>query len=258
MRPLLPAALLLMAHAASAQAPYPFTLHEETDPQGVHLVARNPGPLPVAVVWRMDGGAGGRVVPSHTTLTLARLGATPHYRVQFDAEHQIGDLDAVHVPFHEYRLPFADGHSFMVSQAPGGLLTTHATPASWHALDIAMPEGTPVVAARSGIVVEATCGTVRILHDDGTIAGYHHLAADGIAVGEGEGVAAGRVIGTSGSTGHSSGPHLHFVVTRLVLMEDRLEEVSEPVTFYAGRPARSLRARTGTVLTSDYQEASLP
>jgi murein DD-endopeptidase MepM/ murein hydrolase activator NlpD len=166
------------------------------------------------------------------------------------------NFHAEHAPLHHYRLPFADGHRFMVSQAAGGLLTTHAAPDSWHAVDIAMPHGTPVVAARGGIVIEAAGGVVRVLHDDGTIAGYYHLA--GLAVAEGDGVAAGRVLGVSGASGHASGPHLHFVVTRLVVDGESIEEISEPVTFYAGRPPRALRARTGSLLNSDYPTATLP
>ena len=215
MRMLLCAVVLLLGPAvACAQAPHAFTPDEESDPAGLRPVARNP---------------------------------------------------AVHGPMHVYRLPFANGRSFMVGQAPGGLLTTHATPASWHAIDIAMPEGTPVVAARAGSVIQAVShlpvhgeqappegNTVRILHDDGTIAGYHHLAPGGVTVGLGEAVVAGQVIGYSGSTGHSSGPHLHFAVTRLVATGERLVEVSEPVVFHAGRPPRSVSARPGIVLTADY------
>jgi murein DD-endopeptidase MepM/ murein hydrolase activator NlpD len=254
---MLAAVLLLLPPAALAQVSYPFHLAEVADAAGVQLVAHNRGPLPVSLLVRLDGASRAEVVPSHSTLALGRLVLSADL-ARVSAEHRVGDLRAVHVPFHEYRLPFADGHSFMVSQAPGGLLTTHAAPDSWYAVDIAMPEGTPIVAARSGIVIEAAGGVVRVLHDDGTIAGYHHLAAGGVAVAEGDGVEAGHVLGYSGSTGRSSGPHLHFVVTRLVIEAGRIEELSEPVMFYAGRPPRSFAARTGKVLTSDYQAAAIP
>ena len=59
-----------------------------------------------------------------------------------------------------YRLPWADGLSFMFTQAPDGRITTHFTKAMLHAVDIAMPEGTSIVAARAGVVeaVEARHG----------------------------------------------------------------------------------------------------
>ena len=55
---------------------------------------------------------------------------------------------------------------------------------------------------------------VEILHDDGTIAMYAHLHWDSIRVHLGEHVGRGEYIANSGSTGFSSGPHLHFCVQR--------------------------------------------
>lgn len=80
--------------------------------------------------------------------------------------------------------------------------------------DFAAPEGTPVVAAYSGRVAIADylSGyglTVALRHDDGTQESrYTHLSV--VHVKPGEWVEQGRVIGRVGSTGHSTGPHLHF------------------------------------------------
>ena len=97
-----------------------------------------------------------------------------------------------------------------------------------HALDFVLPTGTPVWAAREGVVARVVDGfteggldpalmnsanLVAVLHADGTFALYVHLSP-GIPVKEGERVARGQVIGASGHTGFSSGPHLHFVVCR--------------------------------------------
>ena len=54
-----------------------------------------------------------------------------------------------------YRLPWPEGRTFMFSQAPGGIITTHTARDNVHAVDIPMPEGTPVLAARGGTVTEA-------------------------------------------------------------------------------------------------------
>jgi murein DD-endopeptidase MepM/ murein hydrolase activator NlpD len=53
---------------------------------------------------------------------------------------------------------------------------------------------------------------IRILHDDGSMAVYAHLAPEGTQVRPGQRVRRGERIGLSGNTGYSGGPHLHFVV----------------------------------------------
>lgn len=82
-------------------------------------------------------------------------------------------------------------------------------------IDIAAPEGTPVAAAADGKVIFAGWAggygnLVLIAHGDGIVTAYAHLAS--IAVGQGARVSRGSVVGTVGSTGHSTGPHLHFEV----------------------------------------------
>ncbi len=82
-------------------------------------------------------------------------------------------------------------------------------------IDFAVPVGTPVRAAAAGIVVEAgdyffNGNSVYIDHGQGLVTLYCHL--DRIEVLPGEPVAAGQVIGLSGNTGRTSGPHLHWTV----------------------------------------------
>src|SRR5919109_1941954 len=104
-----------------------------------------------------------------------------------------------------YRLPWADGLSFTFTQVPGSRITTHFTKATLNAVDIAMPEGTAIVAARAGVVeaLQVHHGAsaaeepltyegnfVRVRHADGTAALYAHLNYGGVAVagrGSGEG-----------------------------------------------------------------------
>lgn len=95
--------------------------------------------------------------------------------------------------------------------------------ASWYhmALDITNPVGTPIVAAQNGTITKISTGTWdggygnNIIIDNG--GGYQTLYAhmSGVNVGIGQEVAAGKtVIGWVGSTGRSTGPHLHFEIRK--------------------------------------------
>lgn len=80
-------------------------------------------------------------------------------------------------------------------------------------IDLASPEGTPVVAAKPGRVTVAkfngSAGNeVKIDHGDGTVTRYLHLYS--FSVHSGQTVEAGEPIARVGSTGQSTGPHLHF------------------------------------------------
>ncbi|UUU32667.1 M23 family metallopeptidase [Streptomyces sp. CA-210063] len=81
--------------------------------------------------------------------------------------------------------------------------------------DFAVPIGTPVRAVGAGRVVKVSCGgafgiEIVVQHADGYYTQYAHLAA--VTVDQGERVAAGQWIGQAGTTGNSTGPHLHFEV----------------------------------------------
>lgn len=81
--------------------------------------------------------------------------------------------------------------------------------------DFAVPIGTPVRAVGAGRVVSVSCGgafgiEIVIEHTGGYYTQYAHLAA--VTVDQGESVGPGRLIGQSGTTGNSTGPHLHFEV----------------------------------------------
>jgi murein DD-endopeptidase MepM/ murein hydrolase activator NlpD len=130
--------------------------------------------------------------------------------------------------------PFPAGSAFIVSQGFNGT-TTHGGPDSQYAIDIAMPVGTPVLAARAGTVMDVEedfneggtdkdeyverANRVLILHDDGTMTVYAHIDLASVNVRPGLHVRAGRQIARSGNTGFSSGPHLHFAVQQNIGME---------------------------------------
>ena len=124
-----------------------------------------------------------------------------------------------------YSLPFAPGNSFLISQGYNGAYS-HFGPDQF-AIDWRMPVGTPVHAARAGIVVgiksdsdvggndsnyDWDANYILIQHPDGTLAQYVHLMKGGSKVALGQHVESGEWIGLSGNTGHSTGPHLHFSV----------------------------------------------
>ena len=84
-------------------------------------------------------------------------------------------------------------------------------------LDIAVPQGTEVVAVKSGRVTEvrtsATYGKLlRFETTDGYTILYAHLSE--ILVGQGEKIKQGQVVAKSGNTGLSTGPHLHYGIYR--------------------------------------------
>jgi murein DD-endopeptidase MepM/ murein hydrolase activator NlpD len=82
-------------------------------------------------------------------------------------------------------------------------------------IDIAVPEGTTVVAAAAGTVIHAGWlggygNLVVVDHGNGLATAYAHNS--GYAVSVGQSVGQGQVIAYSGNTGNSSGPHVHFEV----------------------------------------------
>ncbi len=84
-------------------------------------------------------------------------------------------------------------------------------------VDFAAPTGTPILAAYNGVVVgtgySPSMGNyVMIDHGDDLLTVYMH--ASSIGVGSGQSVEAGQKIGAVGSTGRSTGPHLHFGVRK--------------------------------------------
>ncbi len=136
-----------------------------------------------------------------------------------------GDPRAQHEDV-DYALP-VQGSDWRIGQGWNGRFS-HTAPEARHAIDLGAPEGTPVLAAREGLVMQiaddfrgagldlekygARANFVRILHADGSMALYAHLQPETAQVRPGTRVRAGQVIGAVGNTGFSTGPHLHFVV----------------------------------------------
>ena len=176
------------------------------------------------------------------------------YRYTFD--WTVGDKDAIHDDDHLYSLPYTSGKSYRILQGYGSRFSH--TGLEEFAIDLDMPIGTPVHAARSGIVARVEeshskgcwqdgCGAfsnfIVILHSDGTTGEYYHLKKNGALVDVGDSVAQGQRIGYSGNTGHTTMPHLHFAVYRAA---DWGNTQSIPVRFQGtdgiiNRPRRGAR-----------------
>lgn len=180
--------------------------------------------------------------------------------LEYEFRYMPGDPGARHNAPQPYRAPFAISNDYPITQAYPEVVT-HSGPDSYYAVDLAMPIGTDIFAARDGIVFDVAGGNfragldiardgpaanvVRILHEDGTYAIYAHLNTNTIRVRPGDRVNRGDYIADSGNTGYSTGPHLHFAVVRNV----GLRVQSVPVTF-SGANAESVTPASGQILTA--------
>jgi murein DD-endopeptidase MepM/ murein hydrolase activator NlpD len=122
-----------------------------------------------------------------------------------------------------YWLPFSPGKKFFLVQAAN----SHMSHRNELSLDFKMKKGSQICAAREGVVIEVKKDSdkgglkdeflsegnhIIISHNDGSIAQYWHLEKDGVYVKEGDSVQKGQLIGSSGNTGYTAFPHLHFQV----------------------------------------------
>lgn len=115
----------------------------------------------------------------------------------------------------------------------GGYISAYQGDGRGHkGIDIAAPYGTPIYAAESGTVIETGDGwnggygnCVRVQHDDGNVTVYAHQSS--IAVSYGDHVVKGQILGYVGSTGDSTGNHLHFEVRSYGTYANPLDYVSQ-------------------------------
>jgi hypothetical protein len=207
-----PSAAYTDLHAVNQES-FPITLKLSLMPVNMTAVDEPPQQ------WVLQPGESAQLM----RLRVADPGKPWDYRYRMSWAR--GDYRVVHDDSHVYALPYLPGTTFLVSQGYNGHYSHHGD--SSYAIDFAMPEGTPIVAAREGQVVsvradsnvggpdrayEDKANYIVIQHDDGSFAEYLHLRYQGVTVQEGERVQRGQLIGYSGNTGFSGGPHLHFMV----------------------------------------------
>jgi murein DD-endopeptidase MepM/ murein hydrolase activator NlpD len=122
----------------------------------------------------------------------------------------------------QYDLPFQKGKTYNVFQGYNGSFSHQDE----NAIDFSMQEGSEVLAAREGIIVQIvqnnteSCPAkecekynnyITIMHADGTFASYVHIKYNSAKFNIGDAVKKGDIIASSGNVGRSNGPHLHFV-----------------------------------------------
>lgn len=207
--------------------------------QHPEFVIRNDffGPIEVEVIFtKQDNVHASPVLPKNFVIPpgvsepLFEIGAVNKYkgwRYGLKYRYSLGEPSARHDREAVYYPPFASYRKFKITQAFNGQFS-HTDEQNQYAVDLSMPEGSEIHAARAGVVMslendffkggidkqayKARANSIRILHDDGSMAVYAHLQVERAQVYEGMHVTAGQLIAYSGNTGFSSGPHLHFAV----------------------------------------------
>lgn len=170
-----------------------------------------------------------RALAEQPVAELQVLNPAQDARAAVACDAMVGDPRAHPAKGRSYALPFPAGTRYTLDQGFDGRFS-HDTADSRYALDFGVPEGTAVLAARDGVVMQVEdkfrgsgadaarfgdrANYVRIVHDDGSMAVYAHLAPDSMLRRAGDRVVVGQLVGKSGNTGFSTGPHLHFSIQR--------------------------------------------
>lgn len=203
-----------------------------------HVTVANDNPFSITLTLKVSGNnyklnirqPVTKVIDGNTTkhlLTVFVKDKNKGFDFNTNYSWVMGDVHARHDDSYIYDLPFESGKSFRIGQSYDGTFS-HSGKIRY-SVDFMMPLKTRVLAARSGRVVQLyensdrggeseefknTANYVVIEHNDGTFAEYAHLSRNGVFVSLGQKVYESQVIGLSGNTGYSSGPHLHFMVVK--------------------------------------------
>jgi len=227
--------LLGLSLTTSAQiVPKEVEIIKEQSGKAYRIYARNTNHCPVSVIFSFEAENTCGQPSAHVLVEaqarkqflfeVAACDSRKAYKFNYRYTYWLGDIQlSSHNNDFIYTLPFSPGSSYKVMQGYFGDYSHQGE----YALDFLMPEGTPIVAMRGGVVVQvkqdsdkggpnvsfANDGNyILIYHEDGTFATYFHLRKNGSLVREGARVRQGQRIAFSGNTGWSSEPHLHVSV----------------------------------------------
>ncbi|MEE8119714.1 MAG: M23 family metallopeptidase [Gammaproteobacteria bacterium] len=227
-------------------------LHTVNSNGFVEYQAENKRPFPLTLSFRFDTRNLKRLDTSPETLTLpgneARVlarfkiintGKPVRFKPVYD--WVAGKLNAEHDDSVVYRLPYDSARAYSILQGYGGRFSHEGN--ERYTLDFNMRIGTPIHAARGGVVIDVVehndkggwnpafsryANYIVIEHEDGTTGEYYHLSKNGAFLDIGARVEEGQLIGLSGNTGHTAMPHLHFGVYRAAPWG---QTISVPVSF---------------------------
>jgi murein DD-endopeptidase MepM/ murein hydrolase activator NlpD len=249
----------------------------QRDSRGTHFYVVNDEYCEVTMTFDMDlqNLKGNTAFPYTATFPsrtrteafeLSPIKSGSKWEYSYTNYYKLGSSCARHDDSYIYQLPYAPGNKFKVTQGYNGKFSHKGS--NQYAIDWDMPEGTLVHAARGGIVVRIKDDSdkggpslkydpynnyVLIRHEDGTLGHYCHLQKAGILVKVGQMVSAGDVIAHSGSTGFSSGPHLHFCVFKT---KDGCTRISIPVKFRTSQDKAITLTSGHSYRAADIQSAS--
>ncbi|BFM17491.1 peptidoglycan DD-metalloendopeptidase family protein [Maricurvus nonylphenolicus] len=225
------------------------------------LVVNNPlhAPIELEIESTLFGSPRHKqVIPALTSVVLHKSsGKIPEYRYRW----VLGDPNKT-TDSYRYLVPVVSGQKYRITQSFNGRFS-HSQPPSIYAVDIAMQVGTYIGAARGGTVIWVKddyhmggrdqffldkANLVMVLHEDGTYAVYAHILQGTALVKVGDKVKEGDKLARSGSSGYSTGPHLHFVIRR----NDDFKTRSVPFVFADGKggtftPRRGMKVPGGKV-----------
>jgi len=218
------------------------------------------------------------IVPEKTTdyylFSILTEEPTQDLKFDFKRRYSIGDPNLVPDLDYKYVLPFKEGEAYKLTQSYNGIFSHRG----WtrFSLDFGMDTGSTICATRDGVVTDVRIDSnkggryykyrymanyITIYHEDGTFSQYMHLKKNGSVVKVGDKVKKGDIIGFSGNTGWSRGPHLHFMVfkpTKLFyetvptkfIGEKNILDLLEPFKFYFSYHKRDFDLYDGSKVAS--------
>ncbi|HET8858862.1 M23 family metallopeptidase [Marivirga sp.] len=183
-----------------------------------------------------------RTIPANSSkykiLELVKKEKDKNTSFDFSFIYTVGDFSIKLEDDYAYWLPYKHGKKIRVGQGNNGSGTHRGV----NAIDFNLEIGDSIYAARGGVVFdikedsniggnnpkfEPYGNFIKIYHEDGTVGNYVHLVQNGSLVKIGDRISRGQLIGLSGNTGWSSGPHLHFMVAQ----NKNFQNITLPVQF---------------------------